>query len=418
VERIGSQAIRIVLPAFLDEFFAMNTRGPMPIVAESPSSRRPAGFSLVEVLVALVAGIVLSATVLQVFLSSKQTYQVGDQMSRVQENSRYAMDVLSREVRMAGSLGCTSQVRTKILNTLNQRDTLYFNFAVPVEGFEAGGTGPGSTFEIKSEYPAPATSGGKWSPNLPSGLDPELSGQVIEGSDVLVVRGRIGGTGYLTGLTNDNASVTGLSADEMKAGRIAMVADCGITRVFQVTGASAGQTGTVLSHEASQSGSPGNSCGPWNAKVGPGPCRAHVFPVLDPGAAGAPAEVSRVATTIFFVGRREKTGDSNPGPSLYQRVGNGNKEELVEGVDNMQILYGIADDAGNVQFVPAGPGIDWAAARVVSIRIGLLMRTVDNAAPLADTAKYLVNGTTINPYDDRRLRKVITTTIGIRTQLN
>jgi type IV pilus assembly protein PilW len=384
--------------------------------------KRQAGFTVVEILVALAAGLILAVGILQVFLSSKQTYQVGDQMSRLQENSRLAVDNLGRSIRMAGSVGCNSQMVSTIFNTLNDTTSLYYNLAEPLRGYEASGTNPGSSYKLTDEYPSPSGSTSKWSTktsNLPTGISPALAGDVIEGSDILVIRGRIGTTGILSALTTADLTVQNLPAN-LSVGDLAIVADCAITRVFQVSDP---PENGVLVHAANK-GTPGNSCGPWNQPTGAYLCRNYAFPTVSSalGTNGA-AEVSEVATTLFFISRRDynsQTDSTPPPPSLYQRIGANPKVELVEGVENMQILYGVGDDAGNVQYKPASSIADseWASSKIVSIRIGLLLRTLDKPAASTDLGSFDVNGTKIVPPDDKRLRKVFTTTIGIRSQLN
>jgi len=60
------------------------------------------GFSLVEILVALVLSLLLIGGIIQLFLGSKQTYRFHDALSRVQENGRLALDTMARDIRMAG----------------------------------------------------------------------------------------------------------------------------------------------------------------------------------------------------------------------------------------------------------------------------------------------------------------------------
>jgi len=60
------------------------------------------GLSLVELMVALVLGMVLIAGFLQIFMSVRSTYATNEGASRVQENGRFALDYLARHARMAG----------------------------------------------------------------------------------------------------------------------------------------------------------------------------------------------------------------------------------------------------------------------------------------------------------------------------
>lgn len=63
------------------------------------------GFSLIEMMVAISLGLVVTGSVLGVFLSTSRNYAIDDQIGRMQENARYAMTILSRDLRMAGFWG-------------------------------------------------------------------------------------------------------------------------------------------------------------------------------------------------------------------------------------------------------------------------------------------------------------------------
>lgn len=60
------------------------------------------GLSLVELLIAMLLGLLLIAGALQMMLSSQEIYQTTDTLSRIQENGRFALNFLSKDVRMAG----------------------------------------------------------------------------------------------------------------------------------------------------------------------------------------------------------------------------------------------------------------------------------------------------------------------------
>ena len=64
--------------------------------------------ALIEIMIALLIGAFLLGGVLQIFVSSKQTYRMQEGLSRLQENGRFAMDFLARDIRMAGFWGCHS----------------------------------------------------------------------------------------------------------------------------------------------------------------------------------------------------------------------------------------------------------------------------------------------------------------------
>ena len=86
-----------------------NTNGRLP--------RRSRGFSMVELMVALVITLILMAGVSQVFLSSKQSYMIQDTLGRMQENGRYAMEVLTTDLRRAGYWGGNADINAIDDNT-------------------------------------------------------------------------------------------------------------------------------------------------------------------------------------------------------------------------------------------------------------------------------------------------------------
>lgn len=65
-------------------------------------SSKQKGLSIVELMVALAVGMVLIAGIMQVFLSSRNTYAVNEAMARVQENGRFALEFIARNARHAG----------------------------------------------------------------------------------------------------------------------------------------------------------------------------------------------------------------------------------------------------------------------------------------------------------------------------
>mgnify|MGYP001940377819 FL=1 len=67
-----------------------------------------AGLSLVELMVALVISLVLMLGVVQVFIASQTASRLSEGASRVQENARFALDFLERDIRMAGHMGCVN----------------------------------------------------------------------------------------------------------------------------------------------------------------------------------------------------------------------------------------------------------------------------------------------------------------------
>ncbi len=80
-------------------------------MAARPLSTRPqAGFSLIELMVALLLGLLLMSGIIAVYLESKRGFVQDEAIARVQENGRYALRLLSREIAMAGFLGGVTEL--------------------------------------------------------------------------------------------------------------------------------------------------------------------------------------------------------------------------------------------------------------------------------------------------------------------
>jgi type IV pilus assembly protein PilW len=71
---------------------------------QSPSllMHRQRGMSLVELMVAMTIGLIITVVIANLFLGTKETYRTQDDLSRMQENLRFAFGVIGRTVRLAG----------------------------------------------------------------------------------------------------------------------------------------------------------------------------------------------------------------------------------------------------------------------------------------------------------------------------
>ncbi len=338
------------------------------------------GFSIVELMVAVTIGLLLMAGAISIFISNKETYEVTEDLSRLQENARFAIGTMARDLRMTGFFGCADNLLA-VTNqlTITTAGTLY-DVSNPLEGYEQGAAG--------------------WAPSNNN----ENVAAMVADSDGITVRYAEGvGDALGAAMVDASDAVQIAAADTLRQGDIVAVNDCASADIVQVTGCSADAnfncTGSNLLHAAS--GTPGNGA-------------ATLSKVYD-----TDATVSRMVAARYFVG----TGAAG-GPSLFRtrftaNAGNSQviTEELVEGVENMQILYGVDTDGDrapdayrNAAAVTAGT--DWP--NVVTVRIGMLVRTVDEYGMDVDTATYAVNGFNFDPVDDRRRRRVFTTTLALR----
>lgn len=321
-----------------------------------PNKRRQPGFSLVEFMIAIALGLLLVSGVGYLYIGSRGAFRASDNLSRLQENARYALYVLSSDIRMAGYAGC-GNMASVVMRTIA-------NAPVPTMNAQ----------NALVAYDNPAA-------NTP------VAGH-IAGTDVIAIMAAYSNGANLTGnLTpaNANVQITG-NPDGFKQGDVLIVTNCQYADVFKVTNVPGAAGVVTLDH--SNSSNTGNRVGTY----------------------GPDAFVMRVDQRTYFI-RNNPAGN----PALY-RVGlDGVAEELVEHVRDMQFAYGLdtnADGAAD-QYTSAPTAGELPA--VVSVRINLLIEGQDNNVATAPQSVVFNNGTFNAP--DRRLYQVFSATVSLRNRL-
>ncbi|NOT10419.1 MAG: prepilin-type N-terminal cleavage/methylation domain-containing protein [Methylococcaceae bacterium] len=358
----------------------------VPDQPSNPLSRHQLGMTLIEIMIALLIGAFLLGGVLQIFIGTKQTYRMQEGLSRLQENGRFALDFLAKDIRMAGFIGCNSGASLtntpvcitpdnpvgcttplKTPNTLNTPTGFLYDFKTSIQGFES-------------------TSATAWTPAIAADITSPLGG-----SDVIAIRraadenftvtAHASATADLTldaTATTANLKTAGfLKTDGSNNCATAVLSDCSAAAVFQVSAIA----GTDLSHAT------GGSCTLKNSTD-------------DLGKTYVGGQVYPINTISYYI----RTNDSNQ-PSLYRKLGSNDAQELVEGIENMQILYGVdtdptPDGAANY-YVRANDAVA-NMAKVVSIRIILTARTIDG---------------NLTATGDGRIRRNFASTIAVRNRL-
>lgn len=344
------------------------------------------GFSLVELMVALLLSLFLVSGVTGMYLSSKQTYRMNDNLSRVQESLRFSLEFLSRDIRMAGYMPCrfTADV-TNVLAGNTEWYLDFFNFGL--RGYEGGA----STFPI------------------------EISSDVIPGTDAIaLLKGGI----YAASISfhedglNKVTLQDSFPSGEFDQGEVAVICDPRQSAMFQISNSSS-STGTV------EYGS--------NTGIAPGNTSTNI------GVFGEDAQITPYLPVIYYVAQSNSNVNINSlkRRSLQAKLISGvesivmEEEELLEGVESMQIMYGLDIDNDQIadRFITADNIAldDWV--NVITVRLGLLMSTGEEIATQIDTNTYSVAGTQISDTStpahpaDQKLRYVVNTTVNIRNRI-
>ncbi|MEE9598401.1 MAG: PilW family protein [Acidiferrobacterales bacterium] len=377
----------------------------------STTMMRPAGFTLVELMVALTIGIIILGALSQVFVTSRSTYIIEEGLARVQENGRFAMNFITEDIRMAGYMGCQDQAG-KLVNQLNDplgdywpvRPTI--NTPSPVvTGFNyTGGGGDAIT---------------DWTPNLPGAYF--AAGEVQPFTDVIMIRRGSDQTFQTVApwMNQPTDPVPVPAGATLQQWDIVMVANCEGADIFRVTNATADIFANgLLAH---------TTAAPPDGPANQGLALSQTY--------DSRSEVFTLVTNAYFVGTGNGTGTNvgNFVPALFRKqisAGSIAPAELVDNVDNLQVLFGvdgpaIPNDGVADQYLDADAVNTFATTiipanwiSVASVRVGLLIRTPDEHGGDYDTNNtYDVAGTDVDPTpgaDDRRQRRVFTSTVNVR----
>jgi type IV pilus assembly protein PilW len=388
--------------------------------------KKTRGVTLVELMIALVISTIVLLGVATVYSSTKRSYKVQEEMARLQENARYAFAVMAQDIRGAGFVGCNPKINSLLDETDPDFDYALYDFQAGVDGWEfiATGTAPGDDYSIASLTNTGAAAnwaGADWDGNgVGDDLPNALTGRVLVGTDVLLTKSADAGS-YADPLTCPDGSVLRLQganlpnatamtfncATNVEQGQIVMFGNCDRADVFQ-NGATS--LSVNLNRNAGVAGnSPGN--------VNPALVRWSQY------CENCQIYVARGAA--YFIGN----GAGNE-PALFRYdysrgASHATYDELVEGVESMQILYGEDlntgdDDIQPTRYVTAD--LITNPDNVVSVRISLLVRTPQelNRPQVTTTNRLLgvddATGVDITSQSDRRIRKVFTTTVYMRNK--
>jgi type IV pilus assembly protein PilW len=100
-----------------------------------------AGFSLVELMTAMLLSVLLMVAAVSLFVGNKRVYASTEGLGRIQENARIAFELMSRDIREAGGNPC--DVRMKVVNVLADTTNWWATFGTGTDtgvfGYDEGG---------------------------------------------------------------------------------------------------------------------------------------------------------------------------------------------------------------------------------------------------------------------------------------
>ncbi|MEO6688558.1 MAG: PilW family protein [Dokdonella sp.] len=408
-----------------------------------PMQNSARGFSLLEIMIALALGLLLSAGIVTLFASTSETNKLQDGLARLQENGRFAVSRMENDSRMVAGQYCSNtsgkSAPAAIVPMIPVRAPQVYapNIGAALPTIAAGWHDSGNIRSVNAVTGAPSTVNA----TIPYGLSPRwfvqgysctatstcaptvpatgindvpaeglVAGRRLPLSDVLTLRYQRG-TGWP--LQNNQCLHGGApaKADDSLAGGdtftvspqigdspftmtqgVALVSDCANSNIIPIRSVS---LNTLTIDPGILAGAPGSIC------------------------MGSPLRDVRVfdfskdfVTVTYYIGLR---ADPNPDarlnsaaatrllPTLIRRE-NGVEQELVQGVDQLKFLYGVQDSGGNTRFMTADqvnsgvgfcppvtdgiaqePGCLWRAVRTIEAH--MLVNTVDEVFGLDPTSR-------------------------------
>lgn len=317
------------------------------MVQQSNIRLRQRGVSLIELMISMTLGLLIIIAIGYVYLGAKSSFNSQNAMATIQENARYAFEFIGSDVRMAGfNGGPTDGIVTQPVSWADQKDLKNF----PLRGFKAGV----STF-----------------PTFPISR-PRLSGDALT-----VVRIETDSELPLSTAVNPNPNalsvftLTSWPSSPPQVGTIMVGADYTHAAAFAVTAINSGSSTITTTDDVSG----------FNGAI----AARRLFPVR--------------GLTYYIA--------TNPAgePALYRlklnATGGTTAEELVEGVQDMQITYGVdySDPAASTNITNA----TWASGVVTftSAAHGLLANdliTISGVVPSAFNGNLKITSSTTDTF--------------------
>lgn len=320
----------------------MKITTPVPEYGFTPAHMRKvarqSGFGLIELMVALVLGMIIIGAAIGMFISNQNASRATQGISRIQENSRIGFELMARDIRDADSTPCSKNV--PIMNVLN-------------------GAAPG----------------GDWRYNWGNGIEGYANANAIANLPAAGPGSPTTQNAVIIHSAADNGvtvSIHNASAANFRAntpdhgfvdGDIAVACDYRQGAIMQITNAN--PSNVTLVHNTG-AGTPGN-------------CKKRLGMTSDPGCGGSSGVdytfqpsgmIAKLHSAAWYIGN-----NAAGGTSLYRQVLANAPEEIVDNVSAMEIGYLLE---GSNTYVPASPALPWKDVKAVRVR--LTVQSPENVA--------------------------------------
>lgn len=322
---------------------------------------RQTGLSLVELMVAVTISLLVLTALSGIFIATTKSRNEMQKSTQQQESGRYASQLLTDNLKLAGYFAEFDPTPLTTPSSLpdpcaNNSADLLAAMALHVQGVDDGGATPTCLSDVKT------------------------------GTDIVVVR-------RVSSCTVNDAGCNGFATGSYH---------------FQASLCSPSDgSGTELAHAITSEVDYAThyfrlSTNPDDFKLRRTSCISTDI-----------ADIRRYLIHIYFIANNNNEGDGIPtlkraelGASKFDIV------PLVDGVENMQIEYGVdGNDDGSPDLYTASPTDTTAWRNVMAVRIHLLTRSIDATQGYRDSKTYVLGDKTIPAAEDSFKRHVYSTTV-------
>ncbi len=346
-----------------------------------PSRRRMRGVTLIEMMVALVLGLIVAGAAMSVFLANKRTYVAAESIGRLQSNARVAFELMARDLREATANACGTDLAGAANVVNNPTSRWYTDYGTGIVGYGGATAFGDAAFGTGEGQRVAGTAAVELTSTAP---------------DLVTVKSHTPASAQILLNTVDHG---------LAKGDIAVICDAQHAAIFQVTNVQAGASPALVHNTGT--GNPGNCsqglgepiiCSPptgtsYRFGCAYGGTDATIDCSLDENKWSA--YVARLQALRWYVGCNGRADcASAAGRSLYRsRLDTSGaapvvkQDEIAEGVTGMSLAY-LVD--GEDAYAAPGAVADWR--QVVAVEVSLEL-----------TSSELVDGSQVQ----RRLSHVV-----------
>lgn len=295
-------------------------------------SQQQCGFSLIELMISIVLGLLVLAAILKVFSSSIQGVHLQNSFSRVQENGRIATELMARDIRGADYWGCSGDI-DEITNHLDTTSGSGYDESI----LPTAGAGIDGDNDVTSQTIAGIT--------------------VKDDTDTLTLRGATSLSGVKVSppfMPTTSAVIHITTGSDLAKGDIILISDCKAADLFSNTQENTPTNGNI-----------GHNTGNLNDGINNATKDlSHTY--------GGDAQILTPFANVYFI------GINGSGTHSLYRSEDGEPRELVRGINDLQIIYGEdTSDNGSVNSFTATPS---NMNNVISIRVSITAESGESSS--------------------------------------